>query len=169
MENDARSASPMHSGGITGPAPRRCLSGVVHALFLSRKPHLFDFEKFLYVYTAIDGCHWVWRTMNGRNPNSGRHGQRLGRLCAELGTSTPTWIDDVVDTRNDFMHQAIFFGEPLGFAAFRGNSAQPGQTGNTILELQSLVSRFICAILGLPCLEYISSPVNTRQIFGVDI
>jgi hypothetical protein len=145
------------------------LSGVVHALFWSQYPHLFDFERLLYVYMAIDGCHAVWSAMKSRKPTFVPHGKRLETLCDELKTSTPTWIKDVVDSRNNALHEAIFFGEPLGFAVFGENRPQACQTGNIILELRCLVSRFVCAILSLPCPDYISSPVNTRQIIGVTI
>jgi hypothetical protein len=152
-----------------GPRISKGLSGVVHALFLSSGPHLLDFEKLLYVYAAIDGCHAVWGSMKGRKPTSVPHRKRLVTLCRELGTVTPTWIEDVVDSRNNALHEALFFDEPLGFAGFGGNNPQAIPRGNTILELRSLVSRFVCAILGLPCPKYISSPVHTRQIFGVTV
>lgn len=141
----------------------KVVSGVVHALFLSKKPHLLDFEELLYVYTAIDGCHAAWSAMNGKKPTFVPHGQRLMTLCTELNTCTPTWIRDVVAARNDVLHGALFFGEPLGFAVFGGNNLQARRPGNIILEMQCLVSRFVCAILGLPCSDYISSPVNTRS------
>lgn len=145
------------------------LSGVVHALFLSHKPHLLGFEELLYVYTAIDGCHAVWSAMNSRKPTFLPHGQRLETLCVELKTCTPTWIKDVVAARNDALHEALFFGEPLGFAVFGGNNPGARPRGNIVLEMQSLVSRFVCSILGLPCPDYIGSPVNTRQRHGVTI
>lgn len=147
----------------------KVLSGVVHALFLSRKPLLLDFEELLYVYTAIDGCHAVWSAMNGKKPTFVPHGQRLETLCVELKTCTPTWIKDVVAARNDTLHEAIFFGEPLGFAVLGGNDLQARRPGNIILEMQNLVSRFVCAILELPCPDYICSPVNTRGRRGVTL
>lgn len=144
------------------------LSGVVHSLFLSHKPHLLDFEELLFVYTAIDGCHAVWSAMNGRKPTSVSHGKRIEALCSELKTWTPDWIRDIVDFRNDALHEALFLGEPLGFAIFR-DLGPKGRSRNVILEMQCLVTRFVCAILGLPCADYISSPVNTHQRFGVEM
>lgn len=151
------------------PRISKGLSGVIHALFLSQGPRLLAFERFLYIYTAIDGCYKVWSRMNEGKSAPGGHSARLAWLCAELKTCTPTWIKDVVDARNNLMHEALFFDEPLGFAGFGGNSPQASQPANIILELRCLVSRFVCAMLSLPCADYIGSPVNMRRILGVTI
>lgn len=134
------------------------LSAVVHALFLSHKPKLLEFEGMHYAYVALDACHAVWSVANGRDPKKGKHAERITNLCKELGVTPPPWIQDVVEARNDALHEALFFGEPLGFTVYKPE-ARDGQ--NIVLEMQCLVSRFVCAILGLAFKEgYIASPVG---------
>jgi len=152
-----------------GPRISKGMSGVIHALFLSHTPHLLEFEKLLYVYTAIDGCSAVLHAKQGKKPTGTPHGKRLQGLCASLKTCTPPWVTEVVDTRNDAIHEGLFFGEPLGFSVFGGNEQGSRSRGNIILEMQCLVARFVCALLDLPCHAYIESPVDTRQRYGASI
>lgn len=149
-----------------GARTSKGLTSVVHALFISHNPLLLDFEELLFVYTAIDGCHAVWKAMQNPPPKPVGHADRIANLCSQLGTVTPSWIQTAVGSRNDATHEGLFFDEPLGFALFHGKKPQPG---NTILSMQKLVYRFICALLELPCPDYIKSPVNTRGQHGVTL
>jgi hypothetical protein len=151
-----------------GSKASKWLAGVVHALFLSHNPRLLNFEEFMFVYTAIEGCNAVWKATQNPPPPYLGHGKRIANLCTQLKTVTPSWIQTVVDSRNDTFHEALFFDEPLGFALF-GGPAHGQQPRNIIMQMQHLVSRFVCALLELPCPTYIASPVDSRGREGVTL
>ena len=46
------------------------MRGAIHSYFISQTPTLLEFEKFIYLYTALEGCHYV------RSRNAGTGSQR---------------------------------------------------------------------------------------------
>lgn len=138
----------------------KALSGVIHTLMLAHDPTLLGYERFLYLYTALDGCYFVYKARPG-SQSAQNHGARLTLLCGELGTHQPAWLGDVVTARNETIHEGLFFGEPLGFRGFgRGGSAVPPRTP---WEMMALVCRFVVALLEIPAPDYIGSPVDSRD------
>lgn len=146
--------------------------GIIHALFLSQYPSYLEFEEFTYLYTALDACYALAKSICG--PPSGlSHAGRLEWICQSFGLPTPKWASpggskstEVSTVRNNTLHEALFFEEPLGFATYGGN--QPSHE-NVPLEMQALICRLLVALLGKPNCDYVTSPVNTRQIFGLDL
>lgn len=81
----------------------------------------------------------------------------------------PTWVDaggpgaaEVATIRNDAVHEALYMGEPLGFALHG-----VGASHNLTLELEALICRFLGALIGAASADYVQSPVNTRQRHGL--
>jgi len=154
------------------PRIAKAMTGVVHSLFLSQTPRLLEFEAFIYLYIAMEGCHAVWCYMNNKNPLSYSHSTRIANLCAELKRPVPDWADKtkgsdtIIKNRNDTIHEGLFFDAPLGFEVYGGNAAASGDR-NIPLEMRCLVCRFICGIMGFNDFDYIRSSVNTRSRFGV--
>lgn len=81
----------------------------------------------------------------------------------------PTWADpsapggtEVAAIRNNAVHEALYMGEPLGFALHGIGTNQ-----NLPLELEGLICRFLVAIIGGASTDYVRSPVNTRQRQGL--
>jgi hypothetical protein len=152
--------------------PKVCkgITGVIHAFFLSQTPTQLDFERFIYLYTSLDGCYRVWELIHGPIPKNQKptHARRIEFLCTKLGIPVPPWADSSSGTvaahRNNTLHEALFFDEPLGFSTFGGSSAGRPTTGDHLLEMNGLVSRVLCALLGFNDPGYIQSPLNTRQI-----
>ncbi|MBT00179.1 MAG: hypothetical protein CMI01_16100 [Oceanospirillaceae bacterium] len=70
-------------------------------------------------------------------------------------------------TRNDSIHEALFFDEPLGFSVFGGN-AQPNNDG-IISQMESIICRFLLAILGKPDAKYVTTPYSDRQYASLDL
>jgi hypothetical protein len=139
----------------------------VHALFLAQNPQLLQFEKFIYLYTAIDACFALAKATNPSRQKPS-HAERINWLCQSLGMETPTWATTqsdgksiVADIRNLTLHEALFMNEPLGFAIHRA--------GNLTLEMQALICRFLVALLGSNDQKYIASPTNTRQRHGLQL
>ena len=88
----------------------------------------------------------------------------------------PDWADtskqtsaDVIGPRNETLHEGLFFGEPLGFQIFGGNTNRSQHDGNVLLEMSHLVSRLVLALLGMEKSDYVTSPINTRHTYGVEI
>lgn len=154
-------------------APKR-VAAVIHALFLSHNPQSLPFERFQYLYMALDGCFQLISAKGGvKLPRS--HGERIQWMCAAFDMPVPDWARHATTTpsslsvvRNNAFHEGLFFGEPLGFSIYGGN--QPAaDPGNTPLQMQALVSRLLVAILGKPEASYVKSPVNTRQLHGLNL
>lgn len=154
-------------------APKR-VAAVIHALFLSHYPQSLPFERFQYLYMALDGCFQLISAKGGAKPPR-IHGERIQWMCAVFDIPVPDWATHVTAApsslsivRNNAFHEGLFFGEPLGFSIYGGN--QPAaDPGNTPLQMQALVSRLLVAILGKPEASYVKSPVNTRQRHGLNL
>ena len=70
--------------------------------------------------------------------------------------------------RNDALHEALFMGEPFGFAVHRFNSE--GRPELPIdFEMRNLVCRLLVALIGGDDLCYLKSPVNSRQRRGLTL
>ncbi|MEO1009601.1 MAG: hypothetical protein AAFX79_13645 [Planctomycetota bacterium] len=158
-----------HAGN---PKISKMIVGVIHSLFLSQTPSLLCFEKFVYLYTALDGCHHAHSITTNQNPRAGGHAARIAKLCSAFGCPVPAWADpqnkQVADLRNDTLHEGLFFDEPLGFRVFSGTSPT-GSHQNILLEMRCLVCRFLCAMLGFNDQQYVTSPVNTRQMIEIQL
>ena len=125
----------------TFPEQIKRISAAIHSLFLSQNRQALRFEQFQYVYMALDACFaMLWQKhKNGVKPH---HAKRLSWMCEKLDVSIPTWaaVDDgqakkteVSGLRNDAFHEALFAGEPFGFAIDGAGSKQ-----NLVLEMQNL-------------------------------
>jgi len=66
--------------------------------------------------------------------------------------------------RNATLHEALFMGEPLGFALHGVGTNQ-----NLTSEMKVLICRFLVALLGGSQADYVRSPINTRRRFGLDL
>jgi hypothetical protein len=150
------------------------IRGIIHSYFLSRRPTLLDFEIFTHLYVALEGCHYVHAVCSGKNPRGRTHSQRIADLCKVFAMTVPPWADSAAGTlhvavrRNETLHEGLFFDEPLGFQIY-GGKTRTRQDAHVLLEMAHLVSRFVLALLGMAKSSYVASPVDTRQMMGVEI
>ena len=147
------------------PRNARRFEAAVHALFLGQYPQALLFESFIHLYTAIDACHALTKAL--RPPKGDPpYGKRIAWMCGELAIKTPAWAvsPSVSAIRNDALHEALFMGAPLGFAA-----SQSGPQINFRLEMTALVCRLLVALIGGNDASYLGSPVNTRQYHGLNL
>jgi len=163
------------------PRIAKGLMGIVHSLFLSETPTLLDFERFIYLYTAFDGCHAVWCAMTRANPLAGGHSKRIANLCSAFKRSIPDWADPTPNTvsgvrsgkvfgvRNDTLHDGLFFDEPWGFQIYGGIASSGDPNRNILLEMRCLVCRLVFGIVGFNDPDYILSPIDTRQQHGAKL
>jgi hypothetical protein len=145
------------------------MRGIIHSYLLAKTPTLLDYEVFIYLYTAIEGCHYVLKTVQKENPRSGNHGKRIERLCRHFSIQCPPWADwritkppKVTEYRNATLHEGLFFDEPLGVQIFGGAQRCDPANSMFLLEMANLVSRLIIALLGMDRTAYVHSPIGTR-------
>ena len=165
----------------TGP---QLFEAAVHALFLAQNPQHLEFERFVYLYMAIDACYRL--TAMSRKPcRSPSHGHRIQWMCDQFGAVPPAWStkqdgqrgrsgSEVVWIRNATFHEALFMGAPLGFASGVGASEQ---NRNLTLEMEALTCRLLVALIvarsggvdhsdveadDKAWTDYVRSPVNSR-------
>lgn len=150
------------------PERRRLFAAAVHALFLGQNPLLLQFERFTLFYTAFDACFTLAKSLHGTK-KSVIHAERVAWMCGQFAMPVPAWADQgnasqVAILRNAAVHEALFVGEPLGFAVH-----EPG-TGNDItLQMQALICRLLVALLGSRGGSYVGSAVDSRQRMLLEI
>jgi hypothetical protein len=149
--------------------------GIIHALFLSQNPLHFQFEAFSYLYMALDACFALTKSICGAPSSHLTHAARLKWMCEQFEIPVPDWAQptasnntDVSIVRNDAIHEALFFEEPLGFAIYGGNKCSSHHR-NVPLEMQALTCRLLVALLGKPDCDYVKSEVNSRQRHGLSL
>ena len=155
------------------------VTAVINSLFLAQLPQNLAFERFQYLYMALDTCFVLiqnkeLRELQDKKPKKTHitHTERLQWMCEKFSIPVPNWAviserkSEISLIRNDTMHEAIFFDEPLGFAIYGGNQNK-GNNGNVILQMQHLICRLLVAILGKPEAEYVKTRVDSRQIQGL--
>ena len=154
------------------PRNARRFAAAVHALFIGQYPQALQFEKFIYLYAAIDACYKLAESLR-RPAGKLSHADRIDWMCDEFGIQTPAWAQttgtggggtEVSVLRNDALHEALYVGEPLGFAL---HGAAAGD--NVTLEMAALVCRLLVALIGGQDSSYLTSPVDTRQRQGLDL
>jgi hypothetical protein len=139
----------------------------VHALFIAGWPQALQFEQFIYLYGALDACFALAREFH-KAPGT-RHFERPAWLCKVFSIPEPAWVttnslDHIATIRNATLHESLFMDAPLGFALHGIESAQ-----NLPLEMKALVSRLLVALIGAASSTYVGTPVNTRQMVGLDL
>lgn len=152
------------------PAPSRLFAAAIHALFLGQNPQNLAFERFLLCYTAFDACFALAKHLF---PSRTRvvHAERVDWMCKLFAMPVPDWADpnatagpEIASVRNATVHEALFMGEPLGFATYGA-----GASKNITLEMRALICRLLVALLGCGHAAYVGTPVNTRQRHGLNL
>lgn len=146
-------------------AIRKLAFGALHwHLFAQLYQH--DFERFNAQYTAIDAC-WRLAVNLGQAPDMRDHARRPKCLAEALGIQVPQWAAPLPapekgcalsQQRNALIHEAMYAGEPVGFAS-------PSFAADLTLELTGFVARCWLRLIGIDN-EYTRSPVSTRQMMG---
>lgn len=139
-------------------------SAALHAFFVSKNPQLLQFERFNYLYAALDACFAILNA-EPRSSEHLSHARRIEWMCAQTQVPCPIWAmslsgkggTEVSTLRNDVIHEALFFGEPLGFAVEDAKTNR-----NLTLEMGNLVCRLLAAIIGVLDKVYLSAPTDIR-------
>ena len=146
------------------PRNAKRIVAAIHALFLGQNPQSFQFEEFIYLYTAIDACYALTKELQLPKSKRHTHGKRIKWMCEKLGIKVPEWgIPNskgeckLSDIRNNTLHEALYENNPLGFAINR-----EGAFENLPLEMANLICRLLVALIGGNDKSYLESPVDTR-------
>lgn len=150
---------------------RKLAFGALHwHLFAQLYQH--SFERFNAQYMALDACcELAVKTWTGFPKKRPIHAKRPFVLCEQLGVPTPEWARIVsvgntdtcalADCRNNLAHEAMYAGQPVGFAITNEVQTMEG-------ELTLLVSRLLLRLLGVDN-AYTRSPCTTQQSCGFGI
>ncbi|MGY0619883.1 hypothetical protein [Lysobacter sp. A378] len=149
------------------PRAIKRVGAAIHALFLGQSPHNLPFERFQYLYMALDACSSLVVAKEAPK-RKGSHAKRIRWMCERFSMSVPSWADTLSIIRNDAFHEALFFERPLGFAIHGGDDPEATEV-NIELEMQALVCRLLVAILGMPEAAYVRTPVNTRMRHSLNL
>lgn len=162
------------SHGSTPRATKR-VAGIIHGLFLGQNPNHLPFERFTYFYMALDSCFALAKDLLDEPTGRLSHAERFEWMCRKFDMPVPDWANpnaqkktEISVVRNDTMHEALFFGEPLGFTVY-GGVERSADSGSVLLQMQALICRLLVALLGKPEATYVRSPVDTRQRFLLDL
>lgn len=125
-------------------AVRRLAAGAFHWHSFGAT-YLHSFEVFSAQYTVLDTCWRIYQ--HETNAKSASHAARVENLAAVFGVPLPAWAivhngaSDLSKLRNALLHEALWAGEPIGFA-------HPATYKNLHRDLHALNSRFLLALLG---------------------
>ena len=161
------------------------VTAVINSLFLAQYPQSLSFEKFQYLYMSLDSCYKLIEDKSNPKPNRGlSHAARVQWMCKQFDICIPDWAitkiksknngpkmyeaSEISEIRNDALHEAIFFDEPLGFAIYSNNETD-GRQINVILEMEHLICRLLVCILGISDVDYVQSCINDRQRKGLNL
>jgi len=152
----------------SNPKTTTRVRAVINSLYMSQYPHNLDFEEFNLLYMGLDTCSAITRELHPSAEKRVTHGERIDDMCNIYGMVTPSWAkpspkkSKISIIRNDTLHEAIFFGEPLGYAIY-SNQTVDQQYRNVLLEMRALTCRLLVAILFGKTNSYIKSPTGTRM------
>jgi hypothetical protein len=144
-------------------------TAAVHALFIAHWPQALQFERFIYLYGALDACFALAKEFHAPPPRLS-HSARIGWMCGLFNMAVPAWatsapgsLAEVAKIRNATLHESLFMDAPLGFALHGVGANQ-----NLPLEMEAVVCRLLVALIGAPGADYVRSAVTTRQMQGLD-
>ena len=146
--------------------PLACMriAAVIHALFLAQRPQNLQFERFQYLYMALDGCFSIMWEDRDRSHKIiyPKHHERVRWMCNELNMPVPFWAegeDNIASVRNDNFHEGIFFGQPLGFSVYGKEHPRP-----VLIQIEALLCRFLVVLLGVDDSSYILSGLDSLEM-----
>ncbi len=145
------------------------IRAVIHSYLLATNPTLLDFERFIYLYTALEAAFTAYTHVHGKTAfNQGK----LVFLCDSLKVKKPDWVANkafLFDPRNETLHEGLFFGKPWGFGTFGGSQSSTPEYATILHQLQNLLCRIVLALLDLRDEAYLQSAVDDRQVHGIHL
>lgn len=132
---------------------RKRIFGIIHLLFMSTSIKALQFERFMYIYIAIDACfkHLLETGEIKNTKNHIPHSERIKNISAVTGVKFSRTITEqfFYSTRNDVFHEGIYLDEPLGYRA-------TGEKKN-LLFAQNFLVRVIFFVLGIKATGFLET------------
>lgn len=154
----------------TDPRRARMYAAAVHALFLGQNPRLQQFERFILLYTALDACFALAKSLHATT-NKITHEGRVAWMCDLFGMDVPSFADpsapsgsELAALRNGAFHEALFNDQPLGFKLHRVASGL-----SLTHQVRALICRFLVALIGGGSATYIRASASERGKHGLDL
>jgi len=121
------------------------------------KSYKWDWERFLIYYMVFDGCYRYLNIYFGVSSNN--HKGRIKAIIDHFSMHyDQTWVDRIVDLRNDLFHETLWLGgQPC--------ACNLSHAWKAAIYLSNLNSRIIHAMLGHNG-EYIQSSWVSRSMFS---
>lgn len=126
------------------PLRARRWIAALHALYIAQAPQALQFEQFFYLYGALDACFALAKDFHSLPRGGVKHHCRVRWLCNLFRILVPAWADDTAGAspvsvvRNATVHESLFMGAPLGFAAHSAGTNQ-----DLPLEMEAAVCRLL--------------------------
>lgn len=166
-------ADDFFTANAKNPKVQAIMRAAMHAYFISDIPKRLDYERFISLYTAIDGCYRALELIGGPPKGTVPHKERIAYICEQLGLPVPWWADRknpvVARQRNDTIHEGLFFDEPWGFSIWGGTQSNDQKQLMLLLEFKKLTCRIVLALLGVQDRKYLESSVSDRQKHGIHL
>lgn len=151
------------------PIRAKLWGAAVHALLLGQGPRLMQFERFIYLYGALDACFALNQEfLASEHRERITHARRIAWMCRHFSMPVPDWAEDVsgrssrvAALRNPALHESLFMDAPLGFALHGLGTGE-----NLPVEMAAMACRLLVALLGDPGSDYVRRPVGIRQRQG---
>jgi len=132
----------------------KILFGAIH-WFLFSESYYHSFERFDCQYKVLDACYKLCRDVF--NVNKCQHSERPIEMAKLFNMPVPKWAivegnkSKLSILRNQFYHEALFAGEPIGFDA--------PEDGSLIFQLKNFNAKLLLSIIGVKA-EYIQYPAD---------
>lgn len=102
---------------------KKRLFGIIHLLFMSYSDKALQFEKFMYLYIAIDACFRHLVKIGNIKDDNIKYAKRIDKIFEVSGIGFSTAINKInfISIRTDLFHEGLFLDEPLGYRAKGGS------------------------------------------------
>lgn len=140
-----------------GSAVQTHLFAAVH-LYLLAECFQHEYEAFAAQYTVLDICWRIHCALEGKDPLKLGHAKRALALVDALGLDSPSWLkgaeqSPLARVRNEFVHEGLYGGKPIGFGF---------PVGESNFDLAPFNSRLLLALLGVRD-DYTCSPISAMR------
>ncbi len=155
----------------TNDIQKMLIVSIIHSLFLSQNPIGLPYERFNFIYIALDACSKLLADDQKQPKN---HAERPINICKILGIQIPNFfkiyaaksMSELSELRNNLIHEGQNSMQPLGFDQ---------DTAVKLVEISSLLRKLICRALMFVLIgknnpsvrQYLDCPLDSRDICGL--
>lgn len=133
---------------------KKRIFGIIHLLFMSTSNKLLQFERFIFLYIAIDACfkHFLEMNMITKQKRNIPHKERIKYISEITGVKFSDQITEefFYNIRNDVFHEGIYLEEPFGYRCVRGRT-------KNLLFAQNFLVRVIFFVLKIKAKGFIET------------